>query len=107
MPTLPLTAHAEPATIEETEVRERLAPLHSVICHDDPITTMEFVVDVLKGVFRVPHVRAVALMLAVHHAGAVEIGRYPEETAKRKAGRATGLARAEGFPLTFTIQPAD
>lgn len=101
----------EPAeeTAEETgeEVEEQLAPLYRVICHDDPVTTMDFVVEVLRGVFKLPRMRAVELMLRVHHTGAAVIGRYPEESARRRVQRATSLARASGYPLTFTIEPDD
>lgn len=98
---------APPDVEEETDVREKLAPLWRVICHDDPITTMDFVVEVLRSVFKLPQPRAVELMLRVHHTGAAVVGRYPEEAARRRVTRATGLARAKGYPLTFTIEKDD
>lgn len=114
------TAPAEPATAPEVETpgtapeletegepREELAPLFRVICHDDPVTTMDFVVEVLRGVFKLPQARAYELMMRVHTTGAAVIGRYPEETARRRVERATRLARASGYPLTFTIERED
>jgi ATP-dependent Clp protease adaptor protein ClpS len=106
----PLAAKPTPAqpvvdVAEETD--EQLGPLYRVICHDDPVTTMEFVVEVLRGVFRVSQARAYELMLRVHHTGAAVIGRYPRETAERKVARATSLARASAFPLTFTVEADD
>ena len=104
---------ARPGTGTETgidvadEKKEELAPLFRVICHDDPVTTMDFVIEVLRGVFRIPHVRAVDLMMEVHTKGAALVGRYPESTAKSKVDRATSLARGRGFPLTFTVEPDD
>ena len=98
---------APPEVEEEQEIKEALAPLYRVVCHDDPVSTMEFVVEVLRGVFKLPNARAVELMLRVHHTGAAVIGRYPEETARRRVARATRLARANGFPLTFTIEKDD
>ena len=86
------------------EIEEKLAPLYRVICHDDPVTTMDFVVEVLRGVFRLPQAAAVQLMLSVHRTGAAVIGRYPRETAQRRVKRAVTLARANGFPLAFTIE---
>ena len=90
-----------------TEIEEKLAPLYRVIGHDDPVTTMAFVVEVLRGVFRLPQAVAVERMLTIHHTGAALIGRYPKETAERRVTRATGRARARGFPLTFTIEKDD
>jgi ATP-dependent Clp protease adaptor protein ClpS len=89
------------------EVREQLAPLWRVICHDDPHTTMEFVVEVLRGVFRLTTPRAMEVMYQVHHAGAALVGRWPEEAARKKVNRATAKARAQGFPLTFTVEEDD
>lgn len=98
---------APPAIETDEEVREKLAPLYRVICHDDPVTTMDFVIQVLRGVFRQPEARAVELMLRVHQTGAAVIACYPRETAKQRVQRATTLARADGFPLTFTVELDD
>lgn len=89
------------------EHEEKLAPLWRVVCHDDPVTTMEFVVEVLRAVFRVRAVRAVELMYRVHHSGNAVLGHWPEAAARRKVRRATALARSQGFPLTFTAEEAD
>ena len=89
---------------EDEQVVEELAPLYRVIGHDDPITTMDFVVQILRGVFHLPQATAVERMLCIHYTGAALIGRYPESTARRRVARATRLARASGFPLTFTIE---
>ena len=92
---------------EDTEVHETLAPLWRVICHDDPVTTMDFVVKVLQEVFRLPHTRAFELMMRVHQTGSAVVGRWPESTAKERAERARAKARAAGFPLTFTVERDD
>ena len=89
------------------EIKETLAPLYRVICHDDPVTTMDFVIKIFRSVFRMTQPRAVEMMLRVHHAGAAVIGHYPKESAERKVKRATALARADKFPLTFTIEKAE
>jgi len=98
---------AEPVVTEDTEVHESLAPLWRVICHDDPVTTMDFVVEVLREVFRLPPQRALELMLRVHQTGSAVVGRWPESTAKQRAERARAKARASGFPLTFTVERDD
>lgn len=90
---------------ESTEIVERLAPLWRVICHDDPITTMDFVVQVLTQVFRVPLATATEIMLRVHYTGSAVVGLWPEEVARRKANRARAKARAASFPLAFTVEP--
>ena len=88
----------------EEESRDQLAPLWKVVCHDDPVTTMDFVIEVLTKVFRQPLARAVELMYRVHYSGAAVIGLWPESVARRKINRAHAMARADGFPLTFSVE---
>ncbi len=99
----------EPSTVIEcdSKIEEQLAPLFRVICHDDPVTTMDFVVEVLRSVFKLPHGRSVEVMYRVHHTGAAVVGRYPESVAHRRVERAKGLARSKDFPLTLTIERDD
>lgn len=100
-------------TIEETEVQsdveqvEELARLWRVICHDDPVTTMDFVVEVFTKVFRQPVPRAMELMLRVHQSGSAVVGLWPESVAKKKVNRARSMARVDGFPLTFSVEEDD
>ena len=91
----------------DVEVEETLAPLWRVVCHDDPVTTMDFVVEVLRSVFRVTAARAIELMYRVHYTGSAVVGHWPEEVARKKVTRATALARGKGFPLTFTVEEAE
>ncbi len=93
----------DPETVHE----ERLAPLWKVICHDDPITTMDFVVEMLTKVFRLPLARAMELMLRVHTQKAAVIGLWPESVARKKVNRAHAMARADQFPLTLSIEKDD
>lgn len=96
-----------PEQIELGKTKFQVAPLHRVICHDDPHTTCEFVVEVLRAVFRLPQGRAEELMWRVHHSGAAVIGCYPKTLAEKRATRAMGLARTRGFPLSFSVELDD
>lgn len=99
-------AETMPTVVEDTDVEaeESLAPLWRVVCHDDPVTTMDFVVTVLTRVFRQPVPRAVEVMYRVHFTGAALVGLWPEDVARRKIDRAHLMARASGFPLTFSTE---
>jgi ATP-dependent Clp protease adaptor protein ClpS len=101
------TTLAPPEEATEEQTRDQLAPRWRVICHDDPITTMDFVVEVLRDVFGLSQARAYERMMRVHGSGAADIGSWPEDEARTKVTRATARARAEGFPLSFTLEPAD
>ena len=94
-------------TLVEPEAEQRLARLWRVICHDDPHTTMDFVVEVLMTVFRQPSPRAFELMLCVHHSGSALIGSWPESVARKKVAKAQARARLDGYPLTFSVEIDD
>ncbi len=95
---------AEVKVLEEVSTKERIAPLCRVVCHDDPVTTMDFVVHVLMDHFRQTYERAMDRMMVVHEKGAAVIAHYPKSLAEKRVSRAKGYARANGFPLTFSIE---
>lgn len=86
---------------------EALESLWKVIAHDDPITTMEFVVRIMVQIFKKPHVFAEAIMWQVHNEGLSVVDTLPKSEAERRVKMATVAARLEGFPFRFTIEPAD
>lgn len=101
---VPLTA-PDQQTHESLDTRP--APRWKVIGHDDPITTMDFVVEVLRSVFGLSQARAYERMMRIHTCGSALIGRWGETEARRRVERATSKARAMGFPLTFTLEEED
>ncbi|MBQ9217362.1 MAG: ATP-dependent Clp protease adaptor ClpS [Muribaculaceae bacterium] len=92
-----------------TGVRERIKVKeprqYQVVMHNDDFTTMDFVVDILKAVFGKEPSEAMALMLAIHHAGKAVVGVYTYDIAASKAEKAMAMARDEGFPLRCTTEP--
>ncbi|MDD6181236.1 MAG: ATP-dependent Clp protease adaptor ClpS [Desulfovibrionaceae bacterium] len=95
----------------ECGVREDIAVrtprMYRVLLHNDDYTTMDFVVDVLRSVFRKTPEQATAIMLAVHERGVGECGRYTREIAETKAALVHRRARAAGFPLKCTFEPVE
>jgi len=92
----------DPKTATRKKVQK--PPLYKVLLHNDDYTTMEFVVEVLKTVFRHHEQQALQIMLHVHHNGVGLAGTYPREIAETKAEKATSLARAAEFPLLVTVE---
>ena len=78
-----------------------------VLLHNDDYTTQEFVVFLLKSVFRKPEAEATAIMLAVHRAGVGLAGSYTRDVAETRAERGRQLAEREGFPLLLTVEADD
>lgn len=103
---------ARQAKAEGQVLTRKRAKLHDpglwkVLLHNDDYTTQEFVVWLLKTVFRKAEPEATAIMLAVHRAGAGVAGVYTRDVAETRAERGRQLAEREGFPLLLTVEEAD
>lgn len=80
-------------------------PLHKVILLNDDYTPREFVVMVLKAVFRMNEDIAYTVMMTAHRKGACVIAVYVRDVAETKAKEATELGKQKGYPLAFTTEP--
>ena len=90
----------------ETVTRRRVErpSLYRVLLHNDDYTPMEFVVAVLKDIFRKDEMEAVRIMLHVHKRGSGVAGVYPHQIAETKVGKVHDAARGEGHPLKCTME---
>jgi ATP-dependent Clp protease adaptor protein ClpS len=78
---------------------------YKVIFLNDDKTPIEFVIDLLKSVFRHTDETAKDITLKVHNEGSAVVGVYSFEIAEQKGVEATNLARQAGFPLQIKIDP--
>jgi ATP-dependent Clp protease adaptor protein ClpS len=78
--------------------------LHKVILVNDDFTPREFVVQVLKAVFRMNESEAYKVMMTAHQKGACVIAVYTKDVADTKAKEATELGKQKGYPLYFTTE---
>lgn len=78
---------------------------YKVIFLNDDKTPIEFVVELLMGVFRHTEETAKDITLKVHNEGSAVVGVYTFEIAEQKGVEATHLARQAGFPLQIKIDP--
>ena len=92
---------------EETAPETRLAPMFRVLIHNDDVTPMDFVVRVLREIFRLSWGRATAVMLEAHVKGVAHVVTEPLERAEFHVDQARSLARARKYPLTFTVERED
>jgi ATP-dependent Clp protease adaptor protein ClpS len=79
-------------------------PLWKVILLNDDFTPREFVVSVLKAVFRMNESQAYRVMMTAHQKGACVIAVYTKDVADTKAKEATEMGKAKGYPLYFTTE---
>jgi ATP-dependent Clp protease adaptor protein ClpS len=96
---------AKPRTAVRTKTKR--PPLYKVILLNDDYTPREFVVMVLKAVFRMNEDQAYRVMLTAHQRGACVIAVYARDVAETKAKEATDLGRSKGYPLFFTTEPEE
>jgi ATP-dependent Clp protease adaptor protein ClpS len=76
-----------------------------VILLNDDYTPREFVVSVLRRVFRLSTDQAHAVMMTAHRRGVCVVAVFTREVAESKADEATAFGRKAGFPLRFTTEP--
>ena len=81
--------------------------LWKVILLNDDFTPREFVVVVLKAVFRMNEDEAYNVMITAHRRGACVIAVFTKDVADTKAKEATELGKANGYPLYFTTEPEE
>jgi len=91
---------------DKTKERIITPSLFKVLMHNDDYTTMEFVVEVLRDVFRKPATEAEKIMLTIHFQGTGYCGTFPYAIAETKADQARLKARKAGFPLRCTLEEA-
>lgn len=102
-----ITTVIEPEVSEDLRLEEKSEKekLWKIIAHDDPFTTMEFVVRIMVQIFKKPLVFAEAIMWQVHNEGLSVVDVLPKTEAEFRVRQATAAARLEGFPFRFTLEP--
>ena len=78
--------------------------LYDVIFLNDNITTMDFVVRVLKQIFNKSPEQANAITQKIHKDGQGVVGSYTHEVAEQKGIETTLAARQENFPLQVKVK---
>ena len=93
--------------VTEPEQKTRLARprLYKVLLHNDDYTTMEFVVEILRTIFRRSENEATAIMLHIHRHGIGIAGVYTFEIAETKVAEVTQAAAENEHPLLCTMEP--
>lgn len=79
---------------------------YNVIFLNDDSTPMEWVVELLKILFKHTTASAEALTMVIHNEGSAVVGTYKYEIAEQKAAEATTASRNHGFPLQVKMEEA-
>jgi ATP-dependent Clp protease adaptor protein ClpS len=90
--------------VEEARPKLKRPPSYRVILINDDYTPMEFVVEVLEGVFGMERNNATRVMLEVHTKGKGICGVYSYEIAETKVAQVTTIAQQQQHPLLCTME---
>ena len=89
---------------EKSRQKVSRPPMYKVYLLNDDYTTMEFVVEVLEGIFHKSSVEATQIMLHVHRNGKGMAGVYTREIAETKVAQVHSAATENGFPLKCDME---
>ncbi|QPM89806.1 ATP-dependent Clp protease adapter protein ClpS [Pseudooceanicola algae] len=99
-----ITALPDLLTRPKARLRSQPPKLFKVILLNDDFTPRDFVVQILRQVFRMTESEALGVMLTAHKQGACVVAVYTCEVAETKAQAANDAARDHGYPLAFTTE---
>ncbi|MBT9372489.1 ATP-dependent Clp protease adapter ClpS [Rhizobium sp. CSW-27] len=94
-----------PKTVTKPKVER--PRLYKVLLHNDDYTPREFVVLVLKVVFRMGADASHRVMMTAHRMGSCVVVVCPKDVAETKVKEAMDLAKEAEFPLMFTAEPEE
>lgn len=92
----------EVQSIEDVSIK--FPKKYKVILLNDDYTSMEFVIDILMGIFHKNYEEAKAIMLDIHNNGRGICGIYTYEIAQTKVMQVHRSAKDGGFPLKATME---
>ena len=96
-------------TVDVVKIDEKIKqiisepPKFKVVMLNDDATPMDWVIDVLKTIFKHTESTAKELTLTIHTEGSGVAGIYTYEIAEQKAVEAVNASRDRGFPLQIKV----
>ena len=96
-------AKSNTQTKTRTKVAVDIPARYKVVIHNDDVTPMHFVIQLLIEVFNKNISEAEELMLKVHNDGTAVAGVYSYEIAEQKVAESVIIASHAGHPLELSI----
>lgn len=75
----------------------------NVIMLNDDYTPMDWVISILKEIFKHSDSSSEVLTMTIHNEGSAVVGTYSYEIAEMKAMETVNLSRSNGFPLQVKL----
>jgi ATP-dependent Clp protease adaptor protein ClpS len=92
--------------LDREEVKAKRPSMWNIVVYNDDYTPMDFVEFILKTVFHISTLDALALTLAVHTKGKGIAGTYTFEVAEQKQCEVLLIAKVEEHPLRVEVERA-
>jgi ATP-dependent Clp protease adaptor protein ClpS len=92
--------------LERDELKTKRPSMWNIVFYNDDYTPMDFVEFVLKRIFHISTLDALALTLVVHTKGKGIAGTYTFEVAEQKQCEVLLMAKIEEHPLRVEVEPA-
>jgi len=99
-----MTTDTQPVTDEKVKIEKKVPNKYKVIFLNDDTTPVNWVVEILKEIFRHTTLSAEALTMIVHTEGSAVVGTYAFEIAESKIAETINSSRDNGFPLVAKIE---
>lgn len=90
--------------VVEEKIELELPSNYKVIFHNDSITPMGFVVQLLSEIFGHDAEKSVTLMFEIHNVGSAVVGTYIKSIAETKQQMSVNAAKKANYPLKVTIE---
>src|SRR6266550_2167781 len=90
--------------LEKDELKTKRPSMWNIVFYNDDYTPMDFVEFVLKTIFHISTLDALALTLAVHTQGKGIAGTYTFEVAEQKQYEVLSMAKVEEHPLRVEVE---
>ncbi|WFR94196.1 ATP-dependent Clp protease adapter ClpS [Rhizobium tumorigenes] len=99
------STNLKPKTVIKPKLEQ--PKMYKVILINDDFTPRDFVIMVLKAVFRMSEETGARMMITAHQLGSCVIVVCAKDIAETKAKEATDYGKEAGFPLMFTTEPEE
>ena len=98
------TADTKVKTQTRTGVTNYEPSMWKVIFHNDDVTPMQFVTQILIEIFNKTEDESVNICKLIHEKGKGVVAVYPYDIAETKSVEATEVARSNSYPLKVSIE---
>ena len=89
------------------ELETNFEPLYRILIHNDEVTPYDYVIRILERVFVLSEEIADHVAWMAHNQGVAIVLIRPRYEAEKLISVAYTAARADGYPLTFSMEPEE